>query len=261
MSAFDLLLAELDRWQAAQRVATFWWRDDDAAKATPALTRLLDLRAQLGVPLAIAAIPAPAEPSLADALRGQPAVAVLQHGWAHRNHAADGRPKIELGGGRAAWDLAMELVRGREKLIALTGGALLPVMVPPWNRIDPALVPLLPGLGYAALSGWGARPAAEAAPGLAAINVHIDVIDWPGTRRFVGEAEAVGQAVAHLAARRQASADPHEPTGLMTHHLAHDEESWAFAERFVAATAGHPAARWLPADAVFPPVTAAVSAP
>jgi hypothetical protein len=35
------LEAELDRWGDAGRAATFWWRDDDASDATPALETLL----------------------------------------------------------------------------------------------------------------------------------------------------------------------------------------------------------------------------
>ena len=42
-SGWAVLEAELDLWQAAGRTASFWWRDDDAVAATPALSRLLAL--------------------------------------------------------------------------------------------------------------------------------------------------------------------------------------------------------------------------
>jgi hypothetical protein len=250
MSAWDALAAELDAWAEAGTTASFWWRDDDAAEATPALDRLLDLRARLGVPLAIAAIPATAQPSLAGALGGIADIAVLQHGWAHRNHAAPGEDKIELGA-RAAWDIAAELARGRARLIEAVALPPLPVLVPPWNRIEASLLPLLPGLGYDGLSGWAARPAPEPAPGLRAVNTHVDIIDWHGSRGFAGDDAAIGQAVAHLAAKRSGAADADEPTGLLTHHLAHDDGGWAFIERFVAATIAHGAARWDHAGALF----------
>src|SRR6185503_10933091 len=83
--SWDALDAELERWRAAGRVATFWWRDDDAVTDTPALRRLLELRASLDVPLALAVIPANADAALAALV--PPEVAVLQHGFAHRNHA------------------------------------------------------------------------------------------------------------------------------------------------------------------------------
>lgn len=251
MNGWDALAAELDRWADAGRTAVFWWRDDDAAEATPALARLLDLRATHDVPLAIAAIPAIAQPSLAEALRGIAAIAVLQHGWAHRNHAAAGADKIELGGERTAWDTAAELARGRARLIEDIALPPLPVLVPPWNRIDAGLLPLLPGLGYDGLSSWAPRAAPEATPGLRVINTHIDIIDWPGTRHFVGDDAAIAQAVAHLAAKRTGAADADEPTGLLTHHLAHDDGCWAFIDRFVAETAVHGAARWAHATAIF----------
>lgn len=251
MSGWEALAAELDRWAEAGRTAAFWWRDDDAAEATPALSRLLDLRARLGVPLAIAAIPATAQPSLANALRGIDEIAVLQHGWAHRNHAAPGADKIELGGGRTAWDIAAELARGRTRLIEDIALPPLPVLVPPWNRIDPGLLPLLPGLGYDGLSSWKPRTAPEAAPGLRVVNTHIDIIDWPGTRHFVGDEAAIGQAIDHLAAKRAGAADAAEPTGLLTHHLAHDDGCWSFIDRFIATTASHRAARWGHAGKLF----------
>src|SRR5204863_8867722 len=61
------LVAELDRWGEAGRVAPLWWRDDDAVTATPQLSALLRLSGE--VPLALAAIPALVRPELADALK------------------------------------------------------------------------------------------------------------------------------------------------------------------------------------------------
>ena len=45
MTGWADLDAELDRWKAAGRAATLWWRDDDATRPTPALDRLLALQA------------------------------------------------------------------------------------------------------------------------------------------------------------------------------------------------------------------------
>ena len=85
---WDGLAEELSAWQASGRIATFWWRDDDAAAASPALTRLVALSAATGVPVAVAAVPKLIEPSLPRALAGQPNVWLLQHGFAHIDHAA-----------------------------------------------------------------------------------------------------------------------------------------------------------------------------
>jgi len=107
-ATWEDLAAELARWRAQGRTATFWWRDDDAVENTPALGRLLDLRNNLQVPLALAVVPAPAKRSLVDALGYTSATAVLQHGWSHRNHGLPGGTKIELGAGRPLWELPEE---------------------------------------------------------------------------------------------------------------------------------------------------------
>jgi len=250
MSSWKALRAELDRWRREGRRASFWWRDDDASAPGEALDRLVALAGKHGVPLALAVIPADMDPSLADALPRRARLQLLQHGFSHRNHAPATEKKMELGPQRPRGEVARELRAGRKRLEALFGRRFLPALVPPWNRIDPALLPRLPGLGFVGLSTFRARATAAPAPGLRQVNCHIDIIDWR-ERRFAGEAAALDQAVGHLAARRRAAADPTEPTGLMTHHLAHDAAAWRFLDRFLGATATHPAARWLGARQAF----------
>ncbi|MGE0254723.1 MAG: polysaccharide deacetylase family protein [Alphaproteobacteria bacterium] len=242
--------AELDRWHRAGRTATLWWRDDDARSAGPALDRLLALRRAAGVPLALAVVPFGAERALADRLAGERDVAVLQHGWAHTNIAHPGDRKIELGTTRPAAHIAAELAMGLDALTGWPGFA--SVLVPPWNRIAPALVPLLPELRFTGLST--AKPRARRHPvrGVVQANIHVDPIDW-ATRGFAGEARVLGAAVAHLGARRVGSVDADEPTGLLTHHLAQDDATWAFVARFIDTTAAHGGARWLAATDVFTP--------
>ena len=50
-----------------------------------------------------------------------------------------------------------ELGTGWLALERLFGGRALSVMVPPWNRIAPALVPTLPEIGFRGLSTFGLR--------------------------------------------------------------------------------------------------------
>ncbi|MFO0989148.1 MAG: hypothetical protein U1F37_17600 [Alphaproteobacteria bacterium] len=94
--AWARLDAELAAWRQAGRAATLWWRDDDAGDATPALRRLVALAEAHAVPLALATVPAWATPALAAAVKeaGAP-VSVLQHGYAHANHAPAGEKKFE----------------------------------------------------------------------------------------------------------------------------------------------------------------------
>ena len=107
--------------------------------------------------------------------------------------------------------------------------------------------------GFAGLSGYRARAAATAAPGVAAVNTHADVIDWRGDRGFVGETAALRLIVEHLRARRRGAVDGREPTGLLTHHLVHDDDAWRFTTALVRRVAEHTAARWLDAAAIFAP--------
>ena len=251
MSSWTDLSAELDRWKDAGKVASFWWRDDDAVEATPALDRLLDLRRETDVPLSIAVIPATADAELG-ALLAEDGTDVLQHGYTHRNHRPATARKAELGEDRTLWDIASELADGRRRMFEIFGeDGWIETMVPPWNRIDPPVTALLPGLGFHGLSTFRPRDGAEPVPGLTAVNTHIDIIDWDGDRSYAGDGSTLSAAVAHLGGKREGTADADEATGLLTHHLAHDEGCWGFIRAFIDATAGHPAVRWVSARSLF----------
>ena len=252
-AAWQPLSDELDLWAAAGRTATLWWRDDDAADATPQLERLLALAAATSVPLALAVVPYQLVPSMVARLAVCEHVSVLQHGWRHANHAGKGEGGWELGDHRPLAEVLEELAAGRERLAAAFGGRFLPVLAPPWNHIAPRVVQSLPGAGFIGLSTFRARASAAPAPGLAQVNGHCDPITWKGGARFAGTAKALADLTGHLYARRTAAADPEEPTGLVTHHLALDEPAWAFVAELLRRTTAHPAARWQSARAIFRP--------
>jgi len=239
------LKAELDLWQAEGRTATLWWRDDDASTATAALDDLLAMRRDADVPLALAVIPAAADQSLRTTLQGEP-VAVLQHGLMHRNHAPPEHGKAEFGPHRSRDAMLADLQAGREHLANFCSA--LPVLVPPWNRIDPNLPAALPSLGITGLSTI--HPRQPAPLGLTIVNTHIDIMSWV-TRRFGGDDAALAVAIEHLAGRREGTVDRDEPTGILTHHLAHDRHAWEFIRRFLGETTAHPAVRWVSAPQLF----------
>ena len=250
--SWAVLERELDAWQQAGRSATFWWRDDDAVAPTPALDRLLDLAASTGAPLALAVIPAAAEDALAAYLAGHAAATtVLQHGYAHRNHAAEGAKKCELVAPGRHPALPEELSRGRLRLEEMFGRRFYAVMVPPWNRVDPALLSQLPGLGFTGLSAAKQRSARELIPGLVQANCHLDILQWRPERRFVGTAEALEILTAHLAARRSGAAEAVETSGILSHHKVHDEAAWDFLAELLARLAAHPAAELQSAPELF----------
>ena len=239
-TAWDALARELDAWHEAGLRASLWWRDDDATRPGPRLDRLLAIAP--GVPRALAVVPERAERALAERLRDRPEVAVLQHGYAHRNHAPAGSRKAELGDDRPVALMLAELGRGRARLAALFGARFRPVLVPPWNRIAAALAGRLPDCGVEALSIYGrARPTHR----VPVVNAHADIIDWRGGRGFVGAEAALGRLVAHLEARRLGRDPADLPTGLLTHHRDHDEACWRFVAELLQRTLAHPAAHWI----------------
>jgi hypothetical protein len=244
-SFWSALDRELGEWQSAGMAADFWWRDDDAVAATPELERLLAVSRTAGVALGIAAVPGCLQPSLAPALSGQPQAVLLQHGFAHVNHApATVRGAWELGPHRPMDEMLAELAAGRWIMEAAFGGQFLAVVTPPWNRFDRRLLPGLRQAGFIGLSAAGERQEAEAGPGFVEANIHFDLLSWKAGPRFRGEASAQSEILGHLRRRRLGTADRAEPTGLLTHHLVLDEPAWRFLTRFLDLTTRHPAARW-----------------
>ncbi|MEP4378123.1 MAG: polysaccharide deacetylase family protein [Alphaproteobacteria bacterium] len=253
-SAWGALMGELDSWAGDGLTASFWWRDDDAADHTPALDRLLEQRAQLDIPLALAVIPANATGGLRDRLADETGISVLQHGYSHKDfNAGEGR-KIELDDSRPAEYVVADLAMGGQALEKFASR--LPVLVPPWNRIAPHIVPFLPEIGIRGLSTIGARKREAPVRGLRQSNVHLDVIDWHGKRTgmargFMGADNIIDDTLKHLTARRTGDADTNEPTGLMTHHADMNDDMHAFVGEFVNRTRAHPAVVWQSPAEVF----------
>ena len=248
MSSWQALDKEAARWRDDGRTAELWWRDDDAADSGVALDRLLELHRQTQAPLSLAVVPALATKALVDRLGAEPAIDLLQHGYAHLNHASPGEKKAELGPHRPAMIVLGELGTGWLALERLFGGRARSVMVPPWNRIAPGLVPTLPEIGFSGLSTFGPRRRARPVSGLLQINTHVDLIDWKSGRGFVGEAAALATLVAALAHARTVA---YEPVGLLSHHLAMDGRAWDFLRSLWEKASTLPGIRIRPARELF----------
>ena len=242
MSSWDDLETSLDAAARRGETIRLWWRDDDAGRGHPALHRLLDMAERHSAPLALAVVPAWLDVEAQGAIAAAAHVTVLQHGYAHHNHARNGAKSIELGG-RPSDEIAHELRQGFDILEDGFGSAFLPVLVPPWNRIDRALFPHLQRLGYKGLSIYGYRDTPEAAPGVSLVNTHIDPVDWRGSRGFLGETTVLDRFIEHLI--------PDEPIGLLSHHLDMDETGWTFFDELFTVLRRHPAVRLCPAPYLF----------
>lgn len=222
---------ELAACRAAGVDVPLWWRDDDATECSAALDRLHALAGRTGVPVHLAVIPEPASPQLAAFCAGAPDCIPLVHGRAHRNHAPAGRKKAEFNDPRPG--LVTDAAAGLSRMRALFGQDVQAVFVPPWNRICAEAVTALPTLGYRGLSTFTPRAARMAAPGLVAVNTHLDPINWRGGGGLTDVAALVARTADTLKERREGRADRAEPLGLLTHHLVHDERIWAFTEAWL----------------------------
>jgi hypothetical protein len=235
------LVAELARWQEAGRVADFWLRDDDAVEPSAALDRLFALTGAAAVPVTLAVIPALVGKNLAERAAAESGVTAAVHGWSHENHAPSGEKRQELGPHRPADVVLAELGDAKIIVDSLFGPLALPMLVPPWNRIDEALLPSLSGLDFTVLSAFG--PAAGGP--LKCLNTHVDLMAWKGERKGKEHVDLVGEMVAELQQRLDTGNS--EPIGLLSHHLVHDETAWSFLQGLFDTMAEPPACRWLSA--------------
>lgn len=224
------LRAEFKLWREADLTLPFWWRDDDAIAPTPELERLEAMSVSTGVPVHLAVIPREATQALADGLSAR--FVPVVHGWAHANNQAEGK-KAEFGSGRDSELAQADLQHAMARMQDLFGDRLATMFVPPWNRFDPALLPVLADLGFDVLSTYLPRAQADPIAGVTQINTHIDPIFWRGTRGLVPSEELVAQTVELLQARRAGTQDNAEPLGYLTHHLVHDADIWEFSQQFM----------------------------
>ena len=216
---------ELLRWRLAGRQAVLWWRDDDAAGASPALDRLLAISAATATPLTLAVIPSGDMEGLAAVLAPARQVSVVQHGMDHQNRRT-GRRAGEFPPSWAQARLAAELTRGWGRIAQLPGA--LRLFVPPWNDIHPSLEAALRDCGFV---GWSADGELDH-DGLTRRDAHLDLLRWRGGARFRGEGRFLAGLRRELARRRRAGRWD-APIGLLTHHLAHDAAAWRFLEGFL----------------------------
>ncbi|WP_299028132.1 polysaccharide deacetylase family protein [uncultured Sulfitobacter sp.] len=225
------LKTEMVIWRRHNLPLPLWWRDDDAVAATPALDRLAQLATQAAMPIHVAVIPDLLTPSLPPLLGANPMLVPVVHGFRHISHAPEGGKNAEFGHPRPA--ASEETEQALQKMQQSFGADLLPLFVPPWNRITADLLPILAAQGYRGVSTYGPRTSTQPVPGLTRINTHIDPIYWRGHRGLVAPDELIAGLTANLQARRAGDTDPSEPLGLLTHHLVHTEDVWSFSRDII----------------------------
>ncbi len=247
------LIDALARATDEGRTTLLWWRDDDAVAHTPALDRLLALAARTGWPVALAAIPARAEPSLAARVAEEAGVDLLVHGLAHANHAPADAKKAEFGPHRPLAALQTDAADALALAKTRLGPRLLPVLVPPWNRIAPALPE------PCRLSGIAASRRPAPCP-----RCPDSCRPTPRSIRSPGAPGRAGRSGRVIARAARAVAEG-GPVGLLTHHLVQDAATWDFCERVLDGLAAHAAKDRVfgisRAAALFAPTASPVSQP
>lgn len=215
---------ELQEWRAAGRTASLWLRDDDAVAPTPALDRLIGLTREYNVPVALAIIPARTGPDLARRLAQETFIHPVIHGWSHANHAPPSEKKQELGDHRPRQVVRGDLANGLARLSELYRDRLTSLLVPPWNRIDSALLDDLPTLGYTGLSAFGHKLAST--EHLTVVNTHIDIVDSRAGNRCRDHGLLIADLTRELADARAAGGAA--PVGVLSHHLVSDDDAFRF---------------------------------
>jgi len=246
---WSLLTDELREWSAAGAKPQLWLRDDDAVAPSSALDRLLALCERYETPAVLAVIPEPTGEELARRLEDLELISVAAHGWRHANHASQGQKKQELGKHRPLPEIVSELARGYAKLAALHGDKLLPMLVPPWNRIDKELLAHLHAIGFSSVSSFADNLPQGPHDDLVIVNTHLDIMDW-SSRRGRDHAALVANFVSELKTSRKSD---RYPVGILTHHAVHDEIAWNFLEQFFEMTALNGACEWLSGNALLKP--------
>ncbi|WP_350334189.1 polysaccharide deacetylase family protein [Coralliovum pocilloporae] len=217
--AFESLLSDL--LNRANHPIILWWRDDDAIEDTDTLQTMLALQERHAVPLGLAVIPKTATQSLVDSIRDRNQVTVLQHGWQHVNHAPITEKKRELGLHRGLDAAISDLHEGKSRLSRMFGDQFAPILTPPWNRISEEVVQAAEStVGLPGLTTFNKAPPHKPHQ----CNTHVDIIDWRGSRGFVGWQALADIMTREIEDRMVSGSD--EPIGILSHHLVHDDGCW-----------------------------------
>ena len=192
---------EAARWREAGRTAqSVVARRRCRPMPAPALDRLLELHREPRCRWRSRSCRRSATPALAERLGRQPGVDLLQHGYAHLNHAAPGEKKAELGPSGRPWSCWASSAPAGMALERLFGAGALPVLVPPWNRIAPGPGAHLAGNRLSrSLDLRHPRGRVHPVARILQVNTHVDLIDWKGAAASPAKRRCLARLVAALA--------------------------------------------------------------
>lgn len=217
---------ELAIWRRAWHVPQLWWRDDDCREPTWQLDRLLEVRRD--IPITLAVIPDVDLNPLANRLSATSDVTVAQHGVDHENKLPPGGPRSEFPVDASQSAVSAAVAAGRARMVA---AGLPPItFVPPWNEPSDRQIEAIKSARYDSYSIGATGKPLEA---LKHVGAQVDILRWKGKPHFKGRRRVFDALRKQLEARRAMGAYE-EPIGILTHHLVHDEPAWRFLDWFVA---------------------------
>src|SRR6476646_1473558 len=165
--------------------ASLFFRNDDCGWSDDRLLLLLDIFADFGISVDLAAIPAALSSAFAQKLSRRMAahpesLRIHQHGYAHLNHEPEGK-KCEFGPARNYLSQRSDIENGQRILAELLGTVPDPIFTPPWNRCTAVTARCLAELGFQVLSR-DSHAATFEASGVCELPI---AVDWFAHRKQV----------------------------------------------------------------------------
>ncbi|HET9164893.1 MAG TPA: glycosyltransferase, partial [Candidatus Angelobacter sp.] len=217
--------------------ADLFFRDDDCGWSDDRLLLLLDIFADFGFPVDLAAIPAALNSVFAQKLSRRMAahperLRIHQHGYAHLNHESVGK-KCEFGPARDYVSQRSDIECGQLRLAELLGTTPDPIFTPPWNRCTAVTTRCLAELGFQVLS----RDSHAISLECSALRELPIAVDWFAQQKKVRLDRVEWGKL--LAAKIQSEAS----IGIMLHHAVMDAEEMQALAQLLSVLAHHPNAK------------------
>jgi predicted glycosyltransferase len=229
----DWLLPVRETLDGLTHPASLFFRDDDCGWSDDRLLLLLDIFADFGFPVDLAAIPAALNSAFVQKLSRRMAahperLRIHQHGYTHGNHEPAGK-KCEFGPARNYLSQRSDIESGQRRLADLFGAAPDPIFTPPWNRCTAVTARCLAELGFQVLSRDSHAEALEI-PGLFEIPI---AVDWFAHSKKVRlDRMEWGELLA-------AKLENEAPIGIMLHHAVMDAEEMQALAQLLSLLARH----------------------
>lgn len=217
---------------------SFWWRDDDVSadvwrhpidsqRHFQKLQKMLFLVRKHSIEAVFSVIPNNFTKRGARQIRAlkRAEVYVALHGIHHHNNGGSGNP-TEFPEQCDMQSIVETLKNYKEDFAAIFDMQLVPIFVPPWNTLPPALEDVLLSSGFTAISRVNV-PCQK----YSNINVDIDINDWK--RRALRDEVSILQDIIGLIRQGRKS------IGLMGHHKLLDDRAVEFLDRLFAILASH----------------------